>query len=175
MINQQEIEGRFLFADKLMTDGSITECKHILEEILEEEPAFGRAHNHLGWIYATFYNHYEKAEKHYKFAIRFSPEYPSGYLNYAYLLNNLGRTMTVRDLLAMASEVPGIDKSRIFNEFGIMHETEENYKEAILHYKKAIKLSFNQEDIKTYLINIDRCYQKKNLFFKWFSRLRKEK
>ena len=44
-------ENQFIKADSLISEGNIADGKEMLEEILSQYPDFGKAHNHLGWIY----------------------------------------------------------------------------------------------------------------------------
>ena len=44
-------ENQFIKADSLISEGNSAEAKELLEEILSQYPDFGKAHNHLGWIY----------------------------------------------------------------------------------------------------------------------------
>jgi hypothetical protein len=43
----------FLRADDLIRDNKISEALKLLESIILEDPGFGKAHNHIGWIYET--------------------------------------------------------------------------------------------------------------------------
>ncbi|HXB11929.1 MAG TPA: hypothetical protein VNZ45_08095, partial [Bacteroidia bacterium] len=45
------LEGMFQEADRLLTAKSTTEGFNLLTTIITEEPEFGKAYNHLGWVY----------------------------------------------------------------------------------------------------------------------------
>lgn len=162
--NSDELEKLFFRADNEIKDGLIGEAYDTLLYIIEQDTEFGKAYNHLGWIYETKYKDYAKAEECYKLALKYSPDYTPIYLNYAILLSTLEKF----DLLAMHLEksldVPGINKAKMWNEYGIMYELKEEYHKAIEAYKKSIKYSLINEDIERYDQSISRCKKKKKEF-----------
>ena len=86
-----EAEEMFAQADKLLNDGVIIEAVEKLSQILRRNPRFGKAYNHLGWVYETKYKDMQRAEEYYKAAMQYAPHYNAAYLNYSYFLSNLGR------------------------------------------------------------------------------------
>ena len=161
--NTSKFDDMFFQADQLIKDNQITQAVKILEAIIEENPEYGRAYNHLGWVYETKYRSYEEAEECYKKSLQYSPEYTPIYLNYAYFLSNQNRFKELEPLLDKALHVPGIYKPSIYNEYGIMYELMEKFDLAIDYYKKAIFGSTDNTNIKTYQDSIERCNQKKQL------------
>jgi tetratricopeptide (TPR) repeat protein len=83
------MEDLFLEADRLISEQKIGEAFSKLESITQEMPTFGKAYNHIGWIYETKYKDYPNAEKYYKLAIENFPEYLAAYYNYAIVLSTL--------------------------------------------------------------------------------------
>jgi tetratricopeptide (TPR) repeat protein len=69
-----ELEEKFMDADNMIKDNYIAEAVRLLNEILAEAPDFGKAHNHLGWIYETKIKDYDKATEYYRLALKFSPD-----------------------------------------------------------------------------------------------------
>ncbi|MEN7547117.1 tetratricopeptide repeat protein [Rapidithrix thailandica] len=157
------IDQYFLEADQLISYGEIIEAKNLLEKILSMEPDYGKAHNHLGWVYHRHLSDFALAEKHFQLAIKFAPNYPATYLNYAYLLNELGQFEQLRYLLDNALKMSSVPKSMIYNEYGKLYELNENYEMAINEYRKAIRASTSDEDIGSYKANVSRCNDKKKL------------
>lgn len=167
------IEELFLEADRAFDDGNLAEGKKILEEILSEEPSFGKAHNHLGWLYKTKYQDFRLAEKHFKLAIKFEPEYPATYINYAYLLRDLVRLDEMEVLLNKALKVEATNKCALYDEFGSLFELRGDFKKAIFYYRKAIQLSLNDKVIEDLRNHIKRCRKKGGFFLRvagWFKR-----
>lgn len=164
MYKTSEIEELFLEAEKALDEGNHREGKRLLQEILAEEPSFGRAHNHLGWIYKTKYQDFKMAEKHYKHALQFNPEYPSTYLNYAFLLRDQHRLDELKTLLEKALKVEGINRCGIYDEYGSLYELKGEYNKAIKMYRMAIRYCLNDSVLEDLRKHIKRCRKKKSLF-----------
>jgi tetratricopeptide (TPR) repeat protein len=162
-IHNYDLEEKFQTADRLINDGRIGEAAHLLEEILGEAPDFGKAHNHLGWLHETKFKDYPQAEEFYKLALKFSPDYPAAYYNYAYLLSTLRRFDGLESLLNQAMKVPGINYATVYNEFGLMREIQGKYDEAIHYFKLYIQNSFDSKTIETAAESVKRCERKKQL------------
>ncbi|WP_340073474.1 tetratricopeptide repeat protein [Leptobacterium sp. I13] len=144
-------------------DGYYEEASNKLEEIINTDPSFGKAYNHLGYLYEAKFKDYEKAETLYKLAIEKSPSYPSVYYNYAILLSTLEKFDELKELLDIAIKVPGITKATIYNEFGIMYEQKGDYDKAIEHYRLAGKATLSNDILKKVKDSIERCKSKREL------------
>jgi tetratricopeptide (TPR) repeat protein len=155
----------FFEADALIAQGKITEAISTLESILASEPSYGKAYNHLGWIYETKYKDYLKAEEFYKKCFAYAPEYPAVYVNLAVVLSTLGKYDELKRILERALTVAGVEKSTIHNEFGIMYELQGEYKLAIESYKNAIRNSLNDVNVETYRKSIQRVKTKMEVLF----------
>lgn len=157
------LEEQFNKADQEIKAGNIELAAESLETILDEDPKFGKAYNHLGWIYETKFKDYENAEKNYKLALEHSPNYTAVYKNYAILLSTLGKYDELKVLLEKAFKVPGMDKFTIYNEYAIMYEQLEQYTMAINYYRDAAKATMNDKSMKTAMDSIERCNTKMSL------------
>ncbi|MBX7181727.1 MAG: tetratricopeptide repeat protein [Bacteroidia bacterium] len=155
----------FFEADALIAQGKITEAISTLEAILASDHSYGKAYNHLGWIYETKYKDYTKAEEFYKKCYAYTPEYPAVYVNLAVVLSTLGKYEELKRILEKALTVPGVEKSTVHNEFGIMHELQGEYKLAIESYKNAIRNSLNDNNVETYRKSIQRVKTKMEVLF----------
>jgi Tfp pilus assembly protein PilF len=157
------LDEKFFEADQLIKENRIADAAILLNEIITEMPEYGRAHNHLGWIYETKFTDYNRAEKHYKAALQFTPEYPAVYYNYSILLSTLGRYDELVTLLEKAMLVPGINKATISNEYAIMFEAQGKYEQAIEYYKQYIRYLFDNKLIENAQASIQRCITKKSI------------
>jgi tetratricopeptide (TPR) repeat protein len=157
------VEEYFLKVERLFGESEYAEGKNLLEEILRLEPAYGRAHNHLGWLYYAKFDHYGKAEYHYGLAKKYAPEYPASYINLSYLLVETGKYEMARENARDALAVSAVSRSRMYNELGRIDELTNNYKAAIANYSEAIRLSMSKHEIDTYNVNISRVREKMNL------------
>lgn len=158
------MEDLFIEADRLIGEQKIGEAFSKLTAITQEMPNFGKAYNHLGWIYETKYKDFPNAEKYYKLAIENSPDYLASYYNYAIVLSTLQKWDELTALLTKALTISGINKATIQNEFAIMYEAQGNYKEAIDAYKKFAAATFDDKQLDTAKASIERCKKKLDLF-----------
>ncbi|MFN4121827.1 MAG: tetratricopeptide repeat protein [Flavobacteriales bacterium] len=150
-------------ADALIKDNHISEAVHLLEDIISRAPDFGKAYNHLGFIYETKLKELEKAEKMYRQCIAYSPDYPAVYINLSIVLSSMGKFDEQKDLLEKSLHIAGVDKASIRNEMGIMYELQEDYNKAIENYKMAIKCTLLDNNLEIYKKSIERCRTKRDL------------
>jgi len=158
-----DIEEKFLQADQLIGDGRLSEAAKMLEDILAEAPDFGKAHNHMGWLFETKFKNLVRAEEHYRLALKFSPDYTAAYYNYCYLLSSLRKYEELEKLLKQAITISGISYATLYNEYGLMREMQGNLDDAIHYFRLHIKNSFDGKSIETAAESIKRCERKKEL------------
>ena len=155
-----ECEELFAQADRLLNEGVIIEAVEKLSQILRRNPRFGKAYNHLGWVYETKYKDAARAEEYYKAAIKYSPNYNASYLNYSYFLSNLQRFDDLKAHLEKVSQLPGIAKDIVANEYAIMYEMQGKLQEAINYYQQAAMVTLDGLKLDKYKENIERCRKK---------------
>lgn len=163
--DRSELEAEELFAqaDKLLNDGVISEAVEKLGTILKRNPRFGKAYNHLGWVYETKYKNTARAEEYYKAAMNYAPYYNAAYLNYAYFLSNLGRFDELKNHLDKMSNIPGIAKDTVANEYAIMYEIQGNLPTAIDYYQKAAIVTLDGAKLDKFKESIERCRKKQEI------------
>ncbi|NNM23313.1 MAG: tetratricopeptide repeat protein [Flavobacteriaceae bacterium] len=145
-------------------NGKYEDASNLLEKIIDIDPNFGKAYNHLGYLYEVKFKEYEKGETLYKLCIEKTPMYPSVYYNYAILLSTLGKWDELKDLLDRAMNIPGITKATIYNEYAIMYEQQGKLDEAIEHYRLAGMNTLDKGVLDRAKTSIERCKSKKELF-----------
>jgi Tfp pilus assembly protein PilF len=158
-----EAEEMFAQADRLLNEGVIIEAVEKLSQILKRNPRFGKAYNHLGWVYETKFKNSARAEEYYKAAMQYAPNYNASYLNYTYFLSNLGRFEELKAHLDRISNIPGIAKDTIYNEYAIMYEMMGNPQAATDYYQKAAIVTLDTAKLDKYKEGIDRCQKKLDL------------
>ncbi|MDQ3751211.1 MAG: hypothetical protein M3367_19670 [Acidobacteriota bacterium] len=134
-----ECEEMFAGADLLIKEEKITDAFEKLKKVIHRNPQFGKAYNHLGWIYEYKYNQFSKAEECYQKAMQYAPDYTSSYLNYIYLLSHLARFDDLEALLERISQNPNlsISKELLFSEYAALYEMRGFPQEALDYYFKA--------------------------------------
>lgn len=155
-----ECEELFAQADRLLNDGVIMEAVEKLSQILRRNPRFGKAYNHLGWVYETKYKDMQRAEQYYKAAMQYAPHYNASYLNYTYFLSNLQRFDELKAHLDKVSTLSGIAQDTIANEYAIMYEMQGRLQEAMDYYQKAAIVTLDGAKLDKYKESIERCQKK---------------
>jgi tetratricopeptide (TPR) repeat protein len=158
--SELECEDMFAEADRLLNQGIIMEAVEKLSQVLKRNPRFGKAYNHLGWVYETKYKNTQRAEEYYKAAMTYAPTYNAAYLNYSYFLSNLGRFDELKEHLDKISNFAGIVKDTIYNEYAIMYEMQGNPQTAIDYYQKAALATLDMGKLDKYKESIERCRKK---------------
>lgn len=143
----QYIEQLFLRANAQIDERNYEEAKSILEEILEIDPTYGRAYNHLGWIYSEILKFQDKAEPLYQMALKYSPNYGAPYVNYLYLLLDRYDTNAIEEISSKAEKVQEVDKGILNYIKGRSEELKGNMKVAYQLFEKAKTYSFNDRFI----------------------------
>lgn len=157
---QLKLDEMFFDADQLIAEKKFADAINTLESILIEAPDYGKAYNHLGWIYETKYKDLQKAEDFYKKCVLYTPEYPAVYLNLAIVLSSQSKYDELEAHLNRALQVTGVDKASMYNEFGIMYELQGKFNQAIESYKSAIRNTLSDTILETYSKSIKRCKTK---------------
>lgn len=142
----QDVENLFLEVGKAIDERDMSGAKDLLEEILSIDPGYGRAHNHLGWIYETKIKNFQRAKQHYSLAIKFCKgTYPVAYVNYGYLLIEFGHLEEAEKVIEEGLQTDGSDKSTLNYQKGKIAEHRQQYKVAVNHYQYAQKVCFNKD------------------------------
>jgi Tfp pilus assembly protein PilF len=157
-------EDNLLVAEQHLYNGEIAEAKRALEDILDEEPDFGRAHNHLGWIYYQRLDNYQRAAYHFRLAVKFSPDYPGGHTNYVGLLIDTNQLEKAKAALGAAIQVKGIDKTRVLTEYGRYFELQKDYTKALEYYREAVESSLDMDEMDEIKANVKRVKRKLPFF-----------
>ena len=159
-------EDLFFEADELISENKIQEAKEILLELLAEYPDYGRAHNHLGWLYNVKFNNYPKAKQHYELALKFASDYHAVYSNYSYLLIDMNM---FDEMIQFGNKVVKnkiADEATIYNKIAQAYELKGNLIEAFKHYKKAVSSCINNKFLEDLYASINRVRGKMTLLQK---------
>jgi tetratricopeptide (TPR) repeat protein len=160
----QELEQYVLDAEKAFEQGHYLEGKAFLESALTEEPTYGKAHNHLGWLYLGRLDDLEKAERHLRLALKYSQKYSAPYIHLISLLFESKRLEEHEHLIAAAMKVPGVSRSFLYSEKGKAFEVKGKYTQAIKWYRKAIRWSMDESEITAVRNYMRRAKSKRWLF-----------
>lgn len=160
-MNLFKLEELFKEADEDIKNGFFEVAFQKLEDILLEEPTYGKAFNHLGWLYETKLRDYKKAEDCYEKALAYSPEYPAVYTNYSILLSSIQKYDKLEEVLNKGMNAPGVDTASMHYEFGIMREQQGRLEDAIKSYKTCLTMTLKQDTMDRCIESMKRCEIKK--------------
>jgi tetratricopeptide (TPR) repeat protein len=96
------------------------------ESIIYEEPDFAPAHNSIGWLYKTQFDSYDKAEMHFKAAMKSDPLYPHPYFHLATLYIDLERLDDLKKHLERCLKIVTVEKAWIYYRYGMIEERRVN-------------------------------------------------
>ena len=154
------MEELYLEAEADIKNNNYAEAFKKYESILYDEPASAPAHNSLGWLYKTQFDDYIKAENHFSTAMKSDPLYPHPYFHLAALLMDMERWEELGKHLEKCLKVRTIEKSWVYGRYALIEEVKLNFEKAIYFFEKAILSSQNDEKIKDYKQDIERCEMK---------------
>lgn len=150
-------------ANTLIKEKRSQESVELLFKILQYNPQFGKAYNHLGYVYEIDYRDYTRAEEYYKKAMQYEPNYSPAYIHYARLLSSCKRFDELKAHLDMALTVPTVSDEAIYHEYALMYEMQQNPEAAINYYIKAAMTTLDIHKITLYQESINRCKTKLEL------------
>ncbi|HMH34029.1 MAG TPA: hypothetical protein VK543_13410 [Puia sp.] len=153
-------EELYLEAEADIKNNHYAEAFKKYDSILYDEPASAPAHNSLGWLYKTQFDDYGKAENHFLTAMKSDPLYPHPYFHLAALLMDMERFDELGQHLERCLKVRTIEKSWVYGRYALIEEQNMNFEKAIIFFEKAILSSQNDEKIKDYKQDIERCEMK---------------
>ena len=160
----QELEQYVLDAEKAFEQGHYLEGKALLESALAEEPTYGKAHNHLGWLYLGRLEDYELAERHLKLALKYGQQYSAPYIHMITLLFETKRLDEHEHLIEKAMKVPGVSRAFLYSEKAKAFEVKGKYTQAMKWYRRAIRWSMDEAEIGAVRNYMKRAQSKRWLF-----------
>jgi tetratricopeptide (TPR) repeat protein len=158
-----ECETMLAQANTLIQEKRSQESVELLFKILESNPQFGKAYNHLGYVYEIDYRDYTRAEEYYKKAMKYEPDYSPSYTHYARLLSSCKRFDELKAHLDMALTIPTVSNEAIYFEYGLMYEMQQKPEAAMNYYIKAAMTTLETKKITLYQESINRCQTKLEL------------
>jgi tetratricopeptide (TPR) repeat protein len=153
------IDEKYLKAVQKMDFGNNSKAKLLLEEILEDEPAYGKAHYRLACIYYFELQEYDRAIYHFDLTMRFTPSFPLLYVHYLQLLNFLDRHEQLKSLAVKALQVEGVCKSCVMSELGLSYEKQQSFKKAGKYFREAwlhAASGCDKEDIESHIERVNK-------------------
>lgn len=168
MTELKTLDDLFKTVDELINDQAFDEARHALEKILYDEPAHGKTHGYLGWLYMTHYQDLERASIHYECALKFDPDFAGAYINYAVQHLNTKQPDKALEVLRKAQNIQAIDTSIVLEMMGQAYELKGNYRASLKSFKEALKQTVDNWQAETLLSHIKRVRKKRWMLRKFF-------
>lgn len=150
------IEERYLEAVEEYNYGEPAKALQLLNEIINTDPLYARAHYHLGLIYYYQMKDYQTAGYHLQLCIEQDAAFPDAYIPYLSLLVLLNKAGLLATVSKIALEVPGVDHAGVHNLLGLLAERAGNWLNAKDQYRKAMLTSSYRKQLTEMEENIDR-------------------
>lgn len=150
------IEEKYLQAVEELNYGETPKSLRLLNDIIQTEPLYARAHYQLGLIYYYNVGDYQTAGYHLKLCAELEPMFPDVYLPYLELLIFLNMENLAASVSKKALHVPGVDHSGIYEQLGLMAEKNNNWAVATEMYRKALLASSSKKQVSAMEENIER-------------------
>ncbi len=151
------IEELYLEAESDIRNSNFQEAFQKYETILNDDPFYAPAHNSMGWIYKTQFENHEKAENHFRAAIKSDPFYPHPHFHLATIMMDMDRFRELEQHLDHCLDINTIDKSWVHDRFAMLHEVRGEFALAITSYEQAILTSMSNDKVKEFQSDIERC------------------
>jgi tetratricopeptide (TPR) repeat protein len=158
-----ECETMLAQANTFIREKRSQEAVELLLTILQRNPHFGKAYNHLAYVYELDYTDYTRANECYKKAMKYEPQYSPSYTHYARLLSTCKRFDELKAHLDKALTIPTVPAAVIYYEYALMYEMQQNPEAAMNYYIKAAMTTLETDKITQCQKSIDRCQVKLEL------------
>ncbi|UCG79169.1 MAG: tetratricopeptide repeat protein [Nitrospirota bacterium] len=146
---------------RLFEEGKYSEAEPLLKEVLMKRPNYADVLNKLGIIH-NLRHELEAARDYFQKAVALNPRYTEASLNLAITLNEMGEFEQSKDVFTMAaqeakptpSSLDPYAAGKLANEHykvGNIYLDVAMYEDAVLEYRKAIRLQPNFPDVHTKL------------------------
>ena len=135
-IHDESIEHVIALAEDAIMEGDHTNGRHILENVLFDEPGYPKVHASLGWMYHYYVQNESMAERHYQLAIHFDKDYEYPYNGLTDLYRSNQNFDGLENLMTKALESEKIEKDFVFGTLGNVYERKGDFNKAIEFYCK---------------------------------------
>ena len=131
------IEEKYLQAKEELAYGETPKALNLLNELITNDPLYGRAHFQLGKIYYYDLKDYQTAGYHFKTCMEIDPLFSDNYFHYLSLVVYLKMDKQVNAIATAALNTPGVQSSSIYELLGLYAEKNKQWDKALDAYRKA--------------------------------------
>lgn len=131
------IDEKYLQAVDEFSWGEKPMALRLLNEIIENDATYARAHYLLGKIYYYEMQDYQAAGYHFKTCLELEPSFPGVYYDYMRLAVFLNMENLVKSIKAKALNTAGVDSASIYELSGKFFEKKRDWTAALADYEEA--------------------------------------
>lgn len=132
----------------------------LLDRLLYEEPGYARLHYTLGLIYFDYGDDLQRAQQHFKMAIRFDKEFADSYWYLGRLLADDDRLDEALQIYKQGMKAKQAKKAHLLEQVGKTYELKKQFNKAISRYQKALRHSAELWHCLVLEESIKRCKRK---------------
>jgi tetratricopeptide (TPR) repeat protein len=147
-------------AENLIMEGSVNDGLALMQNLLYEEPGYAALHNYLGWAYCYYAESEQKAEVHWKWAIKFDKELAAPYLHLGRYYRGKRKYSDAVKYLEAGLETPDAIREALLENLAHVYELRGDYRKAVETYKSALASCVGYQS-EALLEGIKRCRKKK--------------
>lgn len=159
------VEKYLVEAEHLIFEGRVDEGMTSLNDLLYDEPGYGKLHNYLGWAYMYYGNDAARAELHFRMAMLFEPQYAPPYLHMGNLLNRAGRYVEALQYFGEGITKSDANRTMLYEGMAYAYEVTGEYRKAIRAYKDAAAATAMDHEVERMLKGVARCRKKRIALF----------
>ncbi|HZI23668.1 MAG TPA: hypothetical protein VFD46_01240 [Chryseolinea sp.] len=152
-------------AEETILDDRVEEGLNLLNNLLYEEPGYGRLHNYLGWAYFYYTDDTARAELHLKMAIKFDESYVPPYIHLSNLYLKHARYSDAINYSQLGLAKSKAKDISLFTNLAQGYELTKAWNLAIKAYKDALTMSVADYEVNNLLAGIKRCRKKRMALF----------
>lgn len=141
------IEEKYLQAVEERYYGEMPKSLQLLNDIIQTDPLYARAHYQLGLIYYYNMADYQTAGYHLKLCAELEPQFPDVYIPYLQLLVFLNMAAQAGAVSQKALQVPGVDHAAVYKQLGLLAEKSGNWTQASGMFRKALLAASNKKQV----------------------------
>jgi tetratricopeptide (TPR) repeat protein len=161
------IEEKYLQAVEEVSYGETPKGLQLLNEIINNEPFYARAHYQLGKIYYYDIRDYQTAGYHFKTCMELEPMFPDNYSHYLDLVVFLNMEKQVGIIAEKALNTPGVNAATIYDLWALFYEKNKCWSKALNAYTNAfieVTDKEKKENIEESLARINEKMQKSRVY-----------
>ena len=156
------IEEKYLQAVDKIGIGKTPKALQLLNDIVNNDPLYARAHYQLGKIYYYDLEDYQTAGYHFKTCMELEPSFPGNYYHYLHLVVFLNMQKQVKLVAEKALATPGVDYADVHDLLGLSAEKNKRWEEALIAYNEALDEATYKKEREKLEESIERIKEKMN-------------